>query len=53
MLSPEKLKEVIERIPLRRLGTTEEVASVIVFLASDAAAYITGECVDITGGYTG
>ena len=53
MLSEEKLKEVIDRIPVKRLGTVEEVANVIVFLASEGGSYITGTCVEILGGYTG
>jgi 3-oxoacyl-[acyl-carrier protein] reductase len=36
--------------PLRRLGTPEDVASAAVFLASDAAAWITGVVLDVTGG---
>ena len=52
MLSEEKLKEVIDRIPVKRLGTVEEVANVIVFLASEGGSYITGTCVEILGGYT-
>lgn len=53
MLSEENLKEVIDRIPVKRLGTVEEVANVIVFLASEGGSYITGTCVEILGGYTG
>lgn len=53
MLTKEQLDEVLERIPLKRLGTVEEVAGVIVFLASEAGSYITGTCVEILGGYTG
>jgi len=37
-------------IPMRRLGTPEEVAEVILFLASDRASYITGEITDVNGG---
>ncbi len=53
MLTPEKLAEALERIPLKRLGTVEEVADVITFLASERGSYITGTCVEILGGYTG
>lgn len=53
MLSKEQLEVVLDRIPLKRLGTIEEVANVIVFLASEGGSYITGSCVEILGGYTG
>jgi 3-oxoacyl-[acyl-carrier protein] reductase len=46
----EMRKKMIENIPLARLGTPEEVASAVVFLASDAAAYITGEVLKVNGG---
>jgi len=43
----------IERlVPLRRPGTAEEVAHLVAFLTSDAAAYITGQVVSINGGMT-
>jgi 3-oxoacyl-[acyl-carrier protein] reductase len=44
---PEKFKA---RIPLGRIGRTEEVASVVVFLASDRASFMTGATVDVSGG---
>ncbi len=48
---PEKMKEeLLQRIPLRRMGQDAEVAAAIVFLASDEAAYITGHVLDINGG---
>ena len=40
-------------IPLGRVGEAEEVASVIAFLASDAASYVTGCCVQVDGGLSG
>ena len=48
---PEKA-EFRERIPLKRYGRVEEVAATIAFLASDAAAYITGQNIRIDGGLT-
>jgi 3-oxoacyl-[acyl-carrier protein] reductase len=38
------------RIPLKRLGTPEDVAAAVAFLASDEAAYITGHVLDVNGG---
>jgi len=43
-------KEFAERIPLGRFGAPEEVAELALFLASDAAAYVTGQVVGINGG---
>ncbi|HRW22660.1 MAG TPA: SDR family oxidoreductase, partial [Bacteroidales bacterium] len=43
-------KTLKELIPLRRFGKPEEVAYVAAFLASDKAAYITGEVISINGG---
>jgi NAD(P)-dependent dehydrogenase (short-subunit alcohol dehydrogenase family) len=40
------------RAPIGRLGTPEEIARVITFLASDHASFITGECVTVDGGWS-
>ncbi len=43
---------IVERVPLRRLGAAEEVASLIAYLMSDVAAYITRQVIAIDGGLT-
>jgi 3-oxoacyl-[acyl-carrier protein] reductase len=48
--SPELFQRFIAGIPLGRAGTAEEVADVIVFLASPAARYLTGETIEVNGG---
>jgi len=48
---PEKQMEAfVKSIPMHRIGEPEEVASLAAFLASDEAAYISGQCIRITGG---
>jgi glucose 1-dehydrogenase len=49
---PEKKEQVESHIPLRRAGTADEMAGVTCFLASDDAAYITGQTVFVDGGLT-
>ncbi|MET9610104.1 3-oxoacyl-[acyl-carrier-protein] reductase [Streptomyces sp. NPDC006512] len=45
-------KDALSSIPLRRMGTAEEVADLVAYLASDKAAYITGAVLQIDGGIT-
>ncbi|HHU86960.1 MAG TPA: 3-oxoacyl-[acyl-carrier-protein] reductase [Peptococcaceae bacterium] len=50
---PEDIKEkMLAQIPLRRFGGPEEIAELVAFLASDAAAYITGQTITVDGGMT-
>lgn len=50
---PDKvMAQMTERVPLKRLGRPEEVASLYAFLASDDASYINGAVIEVTGGLT-
>ena len=48
--SPQEQEKVLAAIPLGRLSTPQEIAAVVVFLASNDAAYVTGITVDVSGG---
>ena len=48
---PDKVKEAfLDHIPLKRLGTAQDVASAVLFLASDESCYITGQILPVDGG---
>ena len=49
-LSPEKYKERMDSIKMKRIGTTEDVANCALFLASDLSSYITGQVIGVDGG---
>ena len=49
---PDFLRSVLDRIPLGRVGTTSELAGAVIYLASDAAAMVTGTTLVIDGGWT-
>ena len=51
-MPPEVLKGMEEKVPLKRLGQPEEIASAYLFLASDEAAYINGTVLSVDGGIT-
>jgi 3-oxoacyl-[acyl-carrier protein] reductase len=49
-LTPDQAEKMLANVPLNRFGETQEIAASVVFLASDSAAYITGETININGG---
>jgi NAD(P)-dependent dehydrogenase (short-subunit alcohol dehydrogenase family) len=50
LTSDEAKARILSRTPMRRLGTPEEIADVVAYLASDAASYLTGEIITADGG---
>jgi 2-hydroxycyclohexanecarboxyl-CoA dehydrogenase len=50
--SDELLEKIAKGYPLRRLGRPDDIAPAVIFLASDAASYITGQTLSVSGGYT-
>lgn len=49
-LTPEQVDYMTQRIPMRRTGTTDEIAAVVHFLASPDCSFVTGQCYDASGG---
>ena len=49
-LTDEQKEGIFSQVPANRLGKPEEIASTVAFLASDAAAYVTGETIHVNGG---
>jgi len=48
---PEAIKEkILAEIPLGSLGTPEDIASAVMYLASDDASYVTGQAIHVNGG---
>lgn len=47
---PDRLNSILSRVPMGRLATPVEIAQVIMFLASDAASFITGQVINVNGG---
>jgi 3-oxoacyl-[acyl-carrier protein] reductase len=51
-VEPEYRQRLIKGIPLRRIGTPRDIANAALFLASDEATYITGQCLYVCGGWS-
>ncbi|MDZ5760886.1 3-oxoacyl-ACP reductase FabG [Lyticum sinuosum] len=49
-INPDRVKLITDKIPMKRLGTPEDVSAAVAFLLSDAAKYITGTTIHINGG---
>jgi len=49
---PQGLQDLLEKIPLKRIGEPEEIARMVVVLVSDAASYVTGRTIFVDGGMT-
>jgi 2-hydroxycyclohexanecarboxyl-CoA dehydrogenase len=50
--TPDQFEKIAKSLPLRRLGRAEDTANAVVFLASAAAGYVTGQVLSVSGGYT-
>lgn len=50
--SPQARQHFTDNVPMKRYGSTDEIASAVAFLASDQAAYITGHTLPVDGGFT-
>jgi 3-oxoacyl-[acyl-carrier protein] reductase len=50
--NPERVSKMLARYPLGRLGEPEDAANMILFLASDAASWITGQTIPVNGGFS-
>lgn len=49
-LSPQRLQDIVDAIPLKRTGTTRELAGACLFLASELSGFVTGATIDVNGG---
>lgn len=52
MLGPEGIKEMVSKVPMKKLGTTDDVANFILFLSSENNSFMTGQNVILDGGFT-
>ncbi len=50
-LNKKILEETIKKIPLKRIASPDEIANVVLFLASEMSSYVNGEIINVSGGY--
>jgi 3-oxoacyl-[acyl-carrier protein] reductase len=50
VLKEEWKQKLVERIPMNRMGSPDDISGAVAFLASDAASYITGQTIHVNGG---
>ncbi len=48
---PERMEKILSRTPMKRVGTAQEIAAAIAFLAMDKSSFITGQCIVADGGF--
>ena len=48
---PDKQRALVESVAMRRLGTPEEIANVVLFFASDLASFVNGQILSVDGGH--
>ena len=51
LANPDEVRKVLANYVLRRVGEPEDAANMVLFLASDAAAWVTGQTIPVNGGY--
>ena len=51
-ISPDYAKSMLASIPLGRMGTPDDIAAAVLYLASDAASWVTGQLILVAGGRT-
>ena len=49
-LTDEQRETIFQKIPMQKLGTVDDIAAAVIFLASQAAGYITGQTLHVNGG---
>ena len=49
---PKSMQDLLEKIPLKRIGEPEDIAGMVVVLVSDVASYVTGRTIFVDGGMT-